>query len=278
MRTILVTAVAGRHDHLRRQFDGLAQCDPAPELHVVVSMGDPGIEEMATESRVPTTVVTCENDHPGLPIAEARNRGAQCALDRGADLIVFLDVDCIPSHGLVERYRRVALDPAHRDALLCGPVTYLPPPPAGGYDLAELPATVNPHPARPAPAHEQVLDCTDYDLFWSLSFAVTAATWRHIGGFCTLYRGYGGEDTDLAQTACAAGVPMRWVGGADAFHQFHPISDPPVEHLADIAANATIFHRRWGWWPMRDWLDTFEQQGLIARDSERGVCVVTAEN
>lgn len=52
---------------------------------------------------------------------------------------------------------------------------------------------------------------------------------------------------------------------------------PDVIRFPD-RANATIFHQRWGWWPMRDWLDSFEQQGLIARDSERGVCVVAAEN
>ena len=54
---------------------------------------------------------------------------------------------------------------------------------------------------------------------------------------------------------------MRWVGGAHAFHQFHPISDPPIEHLDDIVANAVVFHRRWGWWPMQGWLDAFETKG-----------------
>jgi hypothetical protein len=40
---------------------------------------------------------------------------------------------------------------------------------------------------------------------------------------------------------------MRWIGGAHAFHQFHPVSDPPVQHLYDIVRNAEIFHQRWGW-------------------------------
>jgi len=30
-----------------------------------------------------------------------------------------------------------------------------------------------------------------------------------------------------------------------------PISDPPIEHLADIIANAIVFEQRWGWWPMQ---------------------------
>jgi hypothetical protein len=62
---------------------------------------------------------------------------------------------------------------------------------------------------------------------------------------------------------------MRWVGGADAFHQYHPVSDPPIEHLDDIVRNAAIFHQRWGWWPMQGWLREFEARGLIRRDASR---------
>jgi hypothetical protein len=108
----------------------------------------------------------------------------------------------------------------------------------------------------------------EYQLFWSLSFAVSAATWQRIGGFCPVYRGYGGEDTDFAQCAASAGVGLRWVGGADAFHQHHPVSNPPVQHLDDIVRNAQLFHRRWGWWPMGGWLDAFEARGLIRRDPD----------
>ena len=99
-----------------------------------------------------------------------------------------------------------------------------------------------------------------------MSFALTSPVWQRIGGFCTEYTGYGGEDTDFAQKAAAESITMRWVGGAHAFHQFHPISEPPIEHLADIVANAALFHRRWGWWPMQGWLNAFENQGLITRD------------
>ena len=60
---------------------------------------------------------------------------------------------------------------------------------------------------------------------------------------------------------------MHWIGGAHAFHQFHPTADPPVAHVDDIVRNARIFYRRWGWWPMEGWLDAFEESGLIARDA-----------
>ncbi len=104
-------------------------------------------------------------------------------------------------------------------------------------------------------------------LFWSLSFAVCSTDWLEIGGFHTGYRGgYGGEDTDFAMCAARNGFRIAWVGGAHAYHQHHPVSDPPVEHLEDILRNARLFHRRWDRWPMEGWLNAFARQDLICYD------------
>jgi len=262
VRTAVVTVVHGRHEHFARQQAGLAAC--APDDRCVVALADPGIAALAG---CDVHVVECAADPAALPLARARNIGAQAALDRGADLLVFLDVDCIPGPALIDRY----VD-AHRrtdgPALLCGPVTYLPPSP-GGYPLERLGEMTDPHPARPAPEPGVLRAEPNHDLFWSLSFAVSATTWRQLGGFCEAYVGYGGEDTDFAADAAAQRIPLLWVGGAHAYHQHHPVSDPPVEHLGHIVANARTFHRRWGRWPMVGWLDAFERQGLITRDGDR---------
>ncbi|KAA0090929.1 glycosyltransferase family 2 protein [Mycolicibacterium sp. P1-18] len=264
MNTAVVTAVRGRSAHLRKQLDGLDRSTEPVDRHVVVAVDDDDVAGQVEDTRA--TVVPLHSGSPRIPMAAARNLGARIAIDGGAELLVFLDVDCIPSPEMLGYYQRAAATPAHRDALLCGPVTYLPAPGRDGYDLDRLSELANPHPVRPAPPAGATVVGDDYHLFWSLSFAVTAATWQRIGGFSTDYAGYGGEDTDYAQRAAAAGVGLRWVGGAHAFHQFHPVSDPPVEHLADIVANAVTFQRRWGWWPMQGWLDAFERQGLISRD------------
>ena len=38
-----------------------------------------------------------------------------------------------------------------------------------------------------------------------------------------------------------------------------------MQHLESILRNATLFHRRWGEWPMPGWLEEFERQGLVSR-------------
>ncbi|HEY0688781.1 MAG TPA: galactosyltransferase-related protein [Kribbella sp.] len=268
MRTAVITTVHGRGDHLRRQIAGLQLSNRPTDMHIVVALGDPTVQDVVASAASSAIVIDCRNANDELPVAQGRNVGAAAALHCGAELLVFLDVDCIPAAALIGRYHHAATHQEHAQALLCGPVTYLPPPAPGGYALNQLTSQINPHPGRPAPAGTHIVTSTDYTLFWSLSFAVSAATWKQIGGFCELYRGYGGEDTDFAQSAAAAGVTMRWVGGADAFHQYHPVSDPPVEHIDDILRNTTLFHQRWGWWPMQGWLREFENRGLIQRGAD----------
>ncbi len=276
MKAAVVTIVHGRGTHLRRQLQGLAMSSVTADIHIVVALGDPGVADVVAREAAPAAVINCPADHP-LPLAHGRNIGAAAAIQQGAELLVFLDVDCIPGPRMIERYHQVAVQPEHRDALLCGTVTYLPPPGPLGYDLRDLQHRVRPHPARPTPPSGAVFPATDYSLFWSLAFAVSRTTWRRIGGFCELYRGYGGEDTDFAYTAASAAVPMRWVGGADAFHQYHPVTDPPLQHLHDIVRNAAVFHQRWGWWPMHGWLTAFEDRGLITRDPEGRPQIVAAQ-
>lgn len=262
-----MTAVRDRGTHLRNQLAGLNRSTVRADRHVVVAIDDDSVRRTVPADDT-TRVIPFRARAQRIPVAAARNLGARAALDDGADLLIFLDVDCIPAPGMIERYVQTATHPDHRDALLCGPVTYLPAPGVGGYDLAGLERLTAPHPARPNPAGSDVLVSTDYELFWSLSFAVRAPLWQRIGGFCEEYTGYGGEDTDYAQAAAACGVTMRWVGGAHAYHQHHPVSDPPVEHLQDIVDNAVIFHHRWGWWPMGGWLNAFHDMGLLEFEAD----------
>jgi N-acetylglucosaminyl-diphospho-decaprenol L-rhamnosyltransferase len=250
----VVTTAHGRHRHLARQRGSLLR-QTTSWRHVVVAMDDPHLS-------APGARVVHLPAHPqGLPLAAARNAGAAAAVDAGADVLVFLDVDCLAAPALVSSY--VDAVRRHPGTVWSGPVTYLGPPPAAGYDLDGLAALDAPHPARPAPAPGELVQDADPDLFWSLSFACSADAWAATGGFCEEYVGYGGEDTDFARVALAREVGLGWTGSARAYHQWHPVSSPPVEHVEDIVRNAALFHRRWGEWAMRGWLEQLESRGLV---------------
>ncbi|SDP38947.1 Glycosyltransferase, GT2 family [Nakamurella panacisegetis] len=268
MTVAVITIVAGRAQHLRNQQIGLARSGRLPDLYVVVAMGDAHAVDQTrcgpmavTDCRIRTRLLDAPAD---LPLAAARNAGAAEALAAGADRLIFLDVDCVPSPSLIDSYARSLASPG-APALHCGVVRYLGP----EVDLARTEA-VGPlgvaHPARPRPESGQILRSDDWALFWSLSFAVAAPTWQRIGGFDEAYVGYGAEDTDFGFRAHRLGIDLVWTGGADAYHQYHPTSPLPTQHLDDILRNAGIFHRRWGFWPMSGWLDGFAAAGLARFD------------
>lgn len=261
-RVAVVTIAHGRHDHLENQHRSLALGRLVPAVHLVVSMGDDGIQPIESGG-LRREVIRVPRSREALPLAAARNRGVDAVLRRGVDVVIGLDVDCLAGPGLVAGY--VEAVRARPDALWSGPVTYLRPPPRHGYELDRLTALDDPHPARPAPAPGEMQVGGDPHLFWSLSFAVGPATWRSIGGFHERYLGYGAEDTDFGQLARVAGVPMGWAGSARAYHQYHPVSDPPVEHLDDLLRNGAIYAERWGRWPMDGWFTELERLGHVRR-------------
>jgi GT2 family glycosyltransferase len=269
----VVTIAHGRHEHLSRLLWGLSSQSRPPDLVVVVAIDDDGVERVVGQhlDNPPTrrTVATIDRVDGRLPLAAARNLGVRSAVDAGAEDLVLLDVDCIPSARLVERYTTVlqAMDDGGCH-VLGGEVTYLPPAPDGvDYRDLDLDTLASPHPGRPTLAPAATRPAHDLRLFWSLSFATTSTTWQRLGGFDEAYIGYGAEDTDFAQRLASHGGDLTWVGGARAYHQHHPTHAPPTQHVHDIVANANRFATRWGWWPMEGWLEAFERLGLARRDA-----------
>jgi GT2 family glycosyltransferase len=271
-QTAMIVTVAGRHGHLRRQQQGILDGSVLPDHQVIVSMGDTRVGRVLANPQAAKSSATQRPtviDLPttgDLPLAAARNLGASHAIDAGVDLLIFLDVDCIPGPHLVERYRHVATNAdrggSGSPTLWGGPVAYLPPA-ADGYPRNQLTRLARPHPSRPVPREHECRPEPDFNLFWSLSFAVTATDWTTLGGFCEDYVGYGAEDTDLAQRAASLGGSLIWVGGAWAYHQHHHTTHANSLHTAAIVRNANLFHDRWGWFPMTDWLDDLARTGHV---------------
>ncbi|WBO21524.1 glycosyltransferase family 2 protein [Sphingomonas abietis] len=249
----VLTLVRNRAAHLDNLVEGLSRSDRRPDELVVIDMSDepvtPGAQAFPVHiERMPTQ---------GLPLAAARNRAAALAHH---DRLVFLDVDCIPTAACIGRLAD-ALE--RQDALLCADVRYLGPGDASpGWTEDSLLARGRAHPVRTFPAHG-LREEPNPGLFWSLAFAIRKRRFEALGGFDERFVGYGGEDTDFGFRAAAAGLPLLFVGGAIACHQHHDSYEPPVQHVADIVRNATIFHARWGRWPMEGWLDAFAAMGLV---------------
>ena len=192
------------------------------------------------------------------PLAAARNAAARATT---GEVLVFLDMDCIPTPTLTADY-------AHRlaelDGLLMGEVLYLP---GGatkdGWSCEDLAAVAVRHSDRRGPPSEGIERCSDYRCFWSLNFAMRRATFLAAGGFDERYLGYGGEDTDFGKALDRKGVAIAWIKGGLAYHQYHQHHMPPIHHLDSVVRNAQLFEAKWGYRTMGHWLHAFRLMGLI---------------
>jgi len=257
----VLTLVRGRADRLHALMRGLARQTARPrELVIAWMQPEPAADLPDPGCPVRHVVVPGEP----MPLAAARNRAAQAA---AGDLLIFLDVDCIPSSGLVEAYARAARE---TEGLFLGEVLYLA---SGANALPSLDDAIlarlgRAHPARPPVPETGLRREPDAGQLWGLSFALPAQAWRSVGGMDEAYLGYGGEETDLAARLAATGLPTYWVGGARAYHQHHPVHVPPLQHFDSILANAVRFRERHGRWCMTYWLGQFREAGLIAWDGD----------
>ncbi|WP_267388544.1 galactosyltransferase-related protein [Sphingomonas sp. GC_Shp_3] len=261
----VVTLAGGRPDHLYNLVLGLGRQTQRPvELIVAVLQDEPYVLPEA-----PFPVLQMMMAAPELALAAARNTAARATT---GDAIVFLDMDCIPTPTLVADYAR-RLD--EFDGLLMGEVMYLPGNATQGdwsYDaFAEVAVR---HSDRQGPPADGIQLCTDYRCFWSLNFAMRRATFLASGGFDERYVGYGGEDTDYGKTIDQAGIPIGWIKGGLAYHQYHPHHMPPVHHLDSVVRNAELFETKWGYRTMGHWLHAFELMGLIDQAPGRPIRIL----
>tara|TARA_B100000678_G_C18209042_1_gene502562 strand:+ start:879 stop:1688 length:810 start_codon:yes stop_codon:yes gene_type:complete len=185
-----------------------------------------------------------------LPLAAARNLGAEKA---STDKLIFLDVDCIPSYYCFERL----LNKLEDTDVVMGTPRYLTRPIQNFKQLSKKSID---HPLKPilrSPTIEK-----DYNQFWSLIFTIRKRDFCNVNGFYENYKGYGAEDTDLAQKFKFHALELFRVN-AVVYHQYHQVYRPPLNHFEGIVANANLFYERWNFFPMMNWIEVFEERGLV---------------
>ena len=261
------TLVRNRRTNLENLMRGLAQSDyPAAEL-VVVHMNEAPYTDLPA---VPFPVRQVRYDFAAnkLPLARARNRAVAEARH---DLLVLLDVDCIPHPRMIGHLVR---DVQRTSGLVMGTIRYLQPGAnASGWTFADLEKQSVPHVRRPTVPTGEVLLEQDYTLFWSLCFICQRTIWEQIGGFDESYPGYGGEDTDFAFMAEQRGIPF-YLSAATCYHQYHPICRPPLSNFDNIVRNSQVFRDKWDRWCMEGWLAAFAERDLIDWNEQRSDIVV----
>ncbi len=251
----VLTLGRGRADHLRNVVRGLAaQSVPPAELIIGVMQDDLYADLPAAPFPIRQLKVVASE----LPLAAARNAVAGAAK---GEVLIFVDIDCIPAPSLVEDYLR---ETRPGEGLVMGEVLYLPAGAAApGWTVARFDAVGVRHSDRQGPPDGARRRCEDYRCFWSLNFAMHRDDWRRSGGFDERFSGYGGEDTDFGRTLHEKRIPIWWIRGARVYHQYHRHCMPPVHHVRSILRNTEVFAAKWGHRTMEHWLHAFRLMGLV---------------
>ena len=241
-----------REGNLRNTLSGIGRQTVPPKEVIVVDMGD-GIEAQGNFP-FPLKIVPLKQKRHHLPLAAARNFGAQLSL---TEHLVFLDVDCIPGENFCEKMVEAC---SQNEALVMGSPRYL----LSKWETDASPLRLRQqsivHPSRPSVCGVEKENC--YEMFWSLCFSMPKILFLEMGGFDEGFEGYGAEDTDFALEVKKAGIHF-FLSDAEVYHQQHPVYIPPLNHLEPIVNNCNRFHSKWGYWPMTDCLSEFTEMGFI---------------
>ncbi|WP_131104731.1 hypothetical protein [Ornithinimicrobium sufpigmenti] len=246
----VITAGYRQHDAHLDQIGGLARSAVPPDLHVIISMGDRDL----TRGRVPLhhdrwkTVVRAMP--PGPQRARrvmARDTGARMAIEAGAELLIFLDADALPSLHLVERYADALARPyGDGPRVLCGSLIDPGPRPAAGFQWSRLDQLVAEELATVGLPAGEVIPQRQVERFRAASFGITALDLGAIGGMVGPELNSNDHDLDFASRLHEAGGHLARLVGVPALRRPRSLADVTPLELDTLARAANRFEERWG--------------------------------
>ena len=247
LRVGVVIPVYERVDLLRRTLAALAVQRGYPaELMSIVVADDGSTEDVAAAVAVaaPGTGYV-RREHDGYGAGPARNLGA-AAVD--ADVLLFLDADCLPVPDLIARH----MDWHHRspDLAVIGSRHFADTagldPTAPGFPAAlrEMAATVGGTDDWRATLYRRTLGLVHgteaFRAFLSGNVSVSRRHFEASGGFSERFRHWGGEDTELGWRLFQRGLLFVPEDRAAVFHQTQEDAGPEGWRESNRAENEAL--------------------------------------
>lgn len=269
-RTAFITTVRRQHDELLDQVSGFSLGAEVPDVHVVVGLADRAVSQgrlPITSDRWETRVSGLPTVKRELPTAQALHLGVEAATEAGAELLVLLDVTCIPGPTFLEQVLTHLRDnPQDGPTLWTPAVRRLREAPPYGYEFARLDEwVVAPEHHPPVPLARKLGELPiDPDRFSSPALVISTDDLAAVGGLCPEYVGGLGHDSDLAAAVVAAGGEVRLVPGATAYRRHLETEEPDALHLSAATRNAHLYRDRWGRWPGAPWFTDLVDAGMIS--------------
>jgi GT2 family glycosyltransferase len=188
------------------------QTIPLDELEVlVVADGSTdGTVNMVRALRVPYTLRLVEQQALGLPMA--RNRGAA---EAQAPLLILFDDDIIATPGFVAAHLRAQHEPGER--LVLGPYLLSLPGRQSFYGINLRTWWSDKFCAMSCPGHRFTFEDVSGG-----NFSISAALYARLGGFNTIFKGYGGKDYEFGARVLKAGARLVYAPDALGDHRDNP--------------------------------------------------------
>lgn len=260
LKVSVVMPVYNRVDLLARTVAGLVTQSYPRHLWDVIVADDGSDEDVeaalaALRDRLPVTVV--RRDHDGYGAGQARNLGARTS---SADLLVFIDGDCLPDPDLISRHAAwhhkadnlVTIGSRHGADTSDLSLEQIA---DGAADLKDISfGTKQVSSEQLAPTdfrgvlHRRTAGMRHgeeaYRSLVSSNFAVRRDRFLELGGFCEEFHRWGGEDTELGWRLYMGGLFFVPEDGALCYHQLQEDAWGETGREESKALNAGIIQNK----------------------------------